>query len=73
MPASQAGAIGAVPELSGTASGFSGFLGTLIGAGSTQLVGSLSNGTPVPVMVGMGVLALASLGVTLDAFRSGSE
>jgi DHA1 family bicyclomycin/chloramphenicol resistance-like MFS transporter len=73
MPASQAGAIGAVPELSGTASGFSGFLGTLIGAGSTQIVGSLSNGTPVPVMVGMGVLALASLGVTLVAFRSGSE
>ena len=69
MPASQAGAIGAVPQLSGTASGLSGFLGTLAAAGATQVVGALSDGTPVPVAAGMAALAAASLVAAAVAFR----
>lgn len=69
MPASQAGAIGAVPALAGTASGLSGFLGTFVAAGATQVMGLLSDGTPLPVMIGMSVLAAASLAATLLAFR----
>lgn len=60
MPASQAGAIGAVPSFSGIASGLSGFLGTLIAAGATQVVGALSDGTPVPVAAGIAALAAAA-------------
>ena len=69
MPASQAGAIGAIPQLSGTASGLAGFMGTLVGALATQVVGALSDGTPVPVAVGMAGLAAASLLAAVVAFR----
>jgi DHA1 family bicyclomycin/chloramphenicol resistance-like MFS transporter len=51
MPAAQAGAISAVPDLTGTASGLSGFLGTIIGAAVTQILGSLADGTPMPLVV----------------------
>lgn len=71
MPASQAGAIGAVPELSGTASGLSGFFGTFLAAGATQVVGSLSDGTPLPVAIGMAALAASSLAAAAIAFRPG--
>ena len=71
MPASQAGAIGAVPELSGTASGLAGFLGTFLAAIATQVVGALSDGTPVPVSLGMAALAGASLLAAVVAFRPG--
>ena len=69
MPASQAGAIGAVPELAGTASGLAGFLGTFVAALATQVVGALSDGTPVPVAAGMAALAAASLLAAAWAFR----
>jgi len=68
MPASQAGAIGAVPELSGTASGLSGFLGTILGAAAAQVVGLLSDGTPVPVALAMAAMALASCAAAVAAF-----
>lgn len=70
MPASQAGAIGAVRNLAGTASGLSGFLGTFLAAGSTQVVGLGSDGTPVPVAVAMTILAAASLAAARFAFGS---
>lgn len=71
MPASQAGAIGAVPGLSGTASGLAGFLGTFLAAGATQAVGALSDGTPVPVAAGLAALAALSLAAAVVAFRPG--
>jgi DHA1 family bicyclomycin/chloramphenicol resistance-like MFS transporter len=71
MPASQAGAMGAVPELSGTASGLSGFLGTAVAAAATQVVGSLSDGTPLPVAWAVAGLAAASLVAAMLAFRPG--
>lgn len=70
MPASQAGAIGAVPALSGTASGLSGFGGTLVAALSTQLVGALSNGAPQVVTSAMVTLSVVALGFALFAFRA---
>ncbi len=60
--------IAAVPSLSGTASGLAGFLGTLVAARATQVVGTLADGTPVPVMVAMGVLATSSLLVAVASF-----
>lgn len=73
MPASQAGAMNAVPELSGTASEPSGFMGTALAAAATQVVGSASDGTPLPVAWGLAVLAAASLVAALLAFRPGSH
>lgn len=73
LPASQAGAIGAVPALSGTASGLSGFLGTFVAAAATQVVGALSDGTPLPVAFGMALLAAASLAAAVAAFPSASR
>ena len=69
MPASQAGAIGAVPALAGTASGLAGFMGTLVAALATQVVGALSDGTPVPVATSLAALAAASLLAAVVAFR----
>jgi DHA1 family bicyclomycin/chloramphenicol resistance-like MFS transporter len=71
MPASQAGAIGAVRGLAGTASGLSGFLGTLLAAAATQVVGLLSDGTPMPVAGAMALLAAASCGAAALAFLPG--
>ncbi|HEX8554442.1 MAG TPA: multidrug effflux MFS transporter [Sphingomonas sp.] len=71
MPASQAGAMNAVPELSGTASGLSGFMGTALAAAATQVVGTASNGTPLPVAWGLALLAAASLVAALLAFHPG--
>lgn len=73
MPASQAGAMNAIPELSGTASGLSGFLGTALAAAATQVVGSASDGTPLPVAWGLAVLAAASLIAAILAFRPSSR
>jgi DHA1 family bicyclomycin/chloramphenicol resistance-like MFS transporter len=53
MPSAQTGAVGAVPRLAGTASGLSGFLGTVIAAVATQVVGMLQNGTPYPIVAAM--------------------
>lgn len=71
MPASQAGAMNAVPELSGTASGLSGFLGTVLAAAATQALGSNSDGTPLPVAWGLACLAAASLAAALLALLPG--
>ncbi len=63
------GALGAVPELSGTASGLSGFLGTAIAVTATQGAGLLSDSTPVSVAATMVALAAAWLRAALIAFR----
>jgi DHA1 family bicyclomycin/chloramphenicol resistance-like MFS transporter len=50
IPNSQAGAIGAIPERAGTASGFSGFLNQWVAAFFTQSVGLLQDGTALPMI-----------------------
>ena len=70
MPASQAGATGAVPALAGTASGLSGFAGTLVAAGATQIVGMLSNGDAVVVTGAMTLLSAAALAAALFVARA---
>jgi MFS transporter, DHA1 family, multidrug resistance protein len=57
MPSAQAGAVAAMPELAGTASGLAGFVVTVLGAAATQIVGNLYDGTPYPIA---GVMTLAS-------------
>ncbi|CAA9527543.1 MAG: hypothetical protein AVDCRST_MAG91-2668 [uncultured Sphingomonadaceae bacterium] len=69
MPASQAGAIGAVPALSGTASGLSGFGGTLVAAAATQVVGVLSNGGSYTVTIAMVALSAVALAAALFVAR----
>ncbi len=70
MPASQAGAIWAVPALSGTASGLSGFGGMLAAALSTQLVGALSTGAPQAVTGALVTLSVVAWGFAVVAFRA---
>lgn len=65
MPASLAGAIGVEPALAGTASGLAGFLGTGLAAAATQVAGAASDGSPLPVALGMAGLAAASMAAAL--------
>lgn len=65
LPNAQAGAVSVREDLSGDASGLSGFINTVVGAVASQLVGALQDGTPRPLawlMAGASALAvLASL------------
>ena len=68
LPNAQAGAVAVREELSGDASGLSGFINTVIGAGAAQLVGAAQDGTPLPiawVMAAASVLALLASLLTL--------
>lgn len=49
LPNAQAGAIGTVPSLAGTASGVSVFLQLFLGAATSQLTGLLADGTAYPM------------------------
>ena len=70
MPSAQAGAVSVLPELAGTASGLSGFMGTMLGALATQVVGTLQNGTPYPIVAGMAVASAGALAAALLATRA---
>lgn len=48
-PNTQAGAVAGDPALAGTASGLYGFVQTLLAAATAQAMGSLQDGTPVPM------------------------
>ena len=68
MPNAQAGAISVNPKAAGTASGLSGFIQMAVGAGVAQLVGTIHNGTPYPmigVMLVCAALALAAIALPL--------
>lgn len=68
MPNAQAGAVSFDPRAAGSASGLSGFLQMLLAAAFAQIVGSLQDGTPYP-MIGFMVLgsglSLASISLAL--------
>lgn len=55
LPNAQAGAIRVAPYLSGTAAGIGVFLQMLCGALFSQLYGLLANGTPIPMIVTVGI------------------
>jgi MFS transporter, DHA1 family, multidrug resistance protein len=69
MPNSQAAFISVDPHAAGTASGLGGFLQMGIAAVAAQVVGSIQNGTPYPMAVGMVLCAGAALGSALLAVR----
>ncbi len=68
MPNAQAGAVSYAPRAAGTASGLAGFLQMLLAAVFAQVVGSLQDGTPYPMigfMVLGSTLALVSISLAL--------
>ena len=71
MPNSQAAFVSVDPQLAGAASGLGGFLQMGIAALAAQVVGSLQNGTPWPMAIGMTLCAAAALIAALVAIRHG--
>lgn len=69
MPNSQAAFVNVDPQAAGTASGLGGFLQMGMAALAAQLVGSIQNGTPYPMALGMTFCALAALAAALVAIR----
>lgn len=69
LPSAQAGAVAAVPGLAGTASGLSGFMGTVVGAVATQAVGVLQDGTPRPMAVAMALASALALCAAVPLLR----
>jgi len=68
MPNAQAGAISVDPKATGAASGLSGFIQMIIGAGVAQTVGTIQDGTPYPmlgIMLACAVLGLAAIALPL--------
>ena len=61
MPNAQAAFVSVYPQIAGAASGLGGFLQMGIAALVAQIVGSIENGTPYPMAVGMTVCAGAAL------------
>jgi DHA1 family bicyclomycin/chloramphenicol resistance-like MFS transporter len=61
LPYAQAGAIGTIPRLAGTAAGIGVFVQQVVGAMFAQLYGLIADGTPRPMLVA--TLLCAGLGV----------
>jgi DHA1 family bicyclomycin/chloramphenicol resistance-like MFS transporter len=69
LPNAQAAMVGRDPQVAGAASGLGGFLQMAVAAAAAQLVGSVQNGTPWPMALGMAACALLALGSALLALR----
>lgn len=67
MPNTQAAFVNVDPHAAGTASGLGGFLQMGMAALAAQLVGSIQNGTPYPMALGMTACATAALIAALVA------
>ena len=61
LPNAQAAAISVDPRAAGAASGLSGFLQMGLAGLAAQIVGTLENGTPYPMVIGMTFCAIISL------------
>lgn len=61
MPNAQAAFVSVAPHIAGAASGLGGFLQMGTAAVVAQIVGSIQDGTPYPMAVGMTLCALAAL------------
>jgi DHA1 family bicyclomycin/chloramphenicol resistance-like MFS transporter len=71
LPTSQAAFVSVDPHAAGTASGLGGFLQMGIAAVAAQVVGSIQDGTPYPMAIGMTFCAAAALTAALVALRHG--
>lgn len=71
MPNTQASFVSVDPQAAGTASGLGGFLQMGTAAVAAQIVGSIQNGTPYPMALGMTVCAAVALMAALVALRHG--
>lgn len=69
MPNTQAAFVSVEPQAAGTASGLGGFLQMGTAALTAQIVGSIQDGTPYPMAVGMAVCAALALIFALLAGR----
>jgi DHA1 family bicyclomycin/chloramphenicol resistance-like MFS transporter len=69
MPNTQAAMVSVDPQTAGTASGLGGFLQMGTAAIAAQIVGSIQDGTPYPMSIGMALCAAASLAAALVAVR----
>jgi DHA1 family bicyclomycin/chloramphenicol resistance-like MFS transporter len=69
VPNTQAAFVGIDPQAAGTASGLGGFLQMGVAAVVAQVVGSIQDGTPYPMSLGMTFCAAASLMAALVALR----
>lgn len=69
LPNSQAAFVSVDPQAAGAASGLGGFLQMGIAAAAAQVVGSLQDGTPWPMAIGMMLCAAAALIAALVAIR----
>jgi MFS transporter, DHA1 family, multidrug resistance protein len=67
LPNTQASFVGADPRVAGTASGLGGFLQMGLAAVVAQVVGSIQDGTPLPMAIGMSLCAAAALTSALVA------
>lgn len=65
LPYAQAGAMGAIPRLAGTAAGIGVFVQQVLGAAFAQLYGLIADGTPRPMLVA--TLLCGALGVVAGA------
>ena len=65
LPYAQAGAIGTIPRLAGTAAGIGVFVQQVLGAVFAQLYGLIADGTPRPMLVA--TILCAALGVAAGA------
>lgn len=69
LPNSQAAFVSVDPQAAGAASGLGGFLQMGIAAAVAQIVGSLQDGTPWPMAIGMMLCAAAAFIAALVAIR----
>lgn len=69
LPNAQAAMVGSDPQSAGAASGLGGFLQMALAAAAAQLVGSVQNGTPWPMALGMTTCAALALIAALVATR----
>jgi DHA1 family bicyclomycin/chloramphenicol resistance-like MFS transporter len=70
MPNAQAAFVSVAPHIAGAASGLGGFLQMGTAAVVAQIVGSIQDGTPYPMAVGMTLCAAAALASAMVAIRS---
>jgi DHA1 family bicyclomycin/chloramphenicol resistance-like MFS transporter len=68
LPYAQAGAMGTVPRLAGTAAGIGVFVQQVLGAAFAQLYGLIADGTPRPMVVATTLCATLGVAVGAAAF-----
>lgn len=73
MPNAQAAIVSVDPAIAGAASGLAGFLQLGTAAVAAQLIGSIQDGTPYPMAIGMTLFGLAAMVAAIVAVRTTSR